>query len=96
MLRRSSIHLSQLAVKVTIVTNTTLSQQEKLKSKYKLQKDNFPSSNDNEIDIRKMGIVNRRQVAQDRARWSRTTREALILLRLLSHRRKEKGGGGRR
>jgi hypothetical protein len=81
MLRRSSFHLSHLAVKVTILTNTTLSKHEKLKSKYKLQKDNFPSSNDNETDTRKMGTVNWRQVARDRDGWRRATREALILLR---------------
>jgi len=78
MLRRYSFHLPQLAVKVTILTNTTLSQHEKLKSKYKLQKDNFPSSNDNETDIRKMGIVKWRQVAQDRDGGRRATRELLI------------------
>ena len=81
MLRRSSFHLPQLAVKVTILTNTTLSQHEKLKSKYKLQNDNFLSINDNETDISKMGILNWRQAARDWDGWSRATREVLILLR---------------
>jgi len=75
---RSSFHLQQLAVKVTILTNTTLSQPETMKSKYKLQNDNFPSSNDNENAIRKMGIVNWRQVAQDMDGGRRATRELLI------------------
>ena len=35
---------------------------------------------DVEKGIRKMGIVNWRQVAQDRDRWGRATGEALILL----------------
>jgi hypothetical protein len=35
---------------------------------------------DVEDDLTKMGIVNWRQVAQDRDRWRRATREVLILL----------------
>jgi hypothetical protein len=43
---------------------------------------------DVENAIRKMGIVNWRQIAQERDGWRRATGEALILLGLWNHRRR--------
>jgi len=43
-----------------------------------------------ENDVRKNGIVNWRQVAQDRDGWRRATGEVLILIGKWSHRRRRR------
>lgn len=77
-----------MTVTLYVINSTHQENQANLDDKRPKGRSKTRWKDDEENDIRKKGIVNWRQVAQDGDEWSRATEDALILFRFLGHRRR--------